>query len=310
MKVADQISTGGMYAEKISEPKPMLGLLPTRRGFLSVAAALASTRASASGRATPLRIGVTDWNLNLSAKPESVKEAAELGFEGVQVSFGRQLVNGKMPADEPEIIAQYLALSKQTRVAIDGTCVDRLHDNGLKSDPLALKWVSDAIRLTRDLKVNVLLLPFFGRWAITTDSEMKRVAHALRELAPEAEKAGVILGLEDMISAKDNVRIMEMSQSKNVLVYYDVGNSTQAGFDVAQEIRWLGKDRICQFHFKDNPHFLGEGAIQFTPVVQAVRDIGWSGWVNLETDARPGSMDADMRRNLSYIRHVIDAVYV
>ena len=257
----------------------------------------------------PLRIGVTDWNLELSAKPESVQKAAELGFQGVQISFGRELAAGKMPADQPEVIARYLKLSQQTGVAVDGTCVDRLHDNGLKSDPLALKWVSDAIRLTRDLKVSVLLLPFFGRWAIKSDAEIGRVGDALRELAPEAEKAGVILGLEDTISAEDNVRIMEMSRSKNVLVYYDVGNSTQAGFDVLQEIRWLGKDRICQFHFKDNPHFLGEGAIQFAPVVQAIRDIGWSGWINLETDARPGSLDGDMRRNLGYLRRLVDEVY-
>jgi L-ribulose-5-phosphate 3-epimerase len=54
-----------------------------------------------------------------------------------------------------------------------------------------------------------------------------------------------------------------MSRSKNVLVCYNVGNSTQAGFDIAKEIRWLGKDRICQFHFKDNPHFLGAGSIHF-----------------------------------------------
>ena len=81
---------------------------------------------------------------------------------------------------------------------------------------------------------------------------------------------------------------MEMSRSKNVaFLPYDVGNSTKAGFDVVKEVRWLGKDRV-QFHFKDNPHFLGEGAIQFTPFVQAIRDIGWSGWANLETDARRG----------------------
>jgi L-ribulose-5-phosphate 3-epimerase len=287
----------------------MYRLLSTRRRFLGTAAGFACTHSIAFGRTVPLRIGVTDWNLNLSAKPESVKKAAELGFDGVQISFGRELVDGKMPADQPEVIARYLSSSQQDGVAIDGACVDRLHDNGLKSDPLALRWMSDAIRLTRDLKVNVLLVPFFGRWAIKSDAEMARVGDALRELAPEAEKAGVILGLEDTISAEDNVRIMEMSRSKNVLVYYDVGNSTKAGFDVAQEIRWLGKDRICQFHFKDNPHLLGEGAIQFTPVVQAIRDSGWSGWANLETDARPGSLDADMRRNLSYIRRVIDGVY-
>jgi L-ribulose-5-phosphate 3-epimerase len=287
----------------------MHSLRSTRRRFLGAAAGLACTHTIAFGRTKPLRIGITDWNLDLSAKSESVTKAAELGFQGVQISFGRELVNGKMPADQPEVIARYLSLSQQNGVAIDGTCVDRLHDNGLKSDPLALKWVSDAIRLTRDLKVKVLLVPFFGRWAIKSDAEMARVGGALRELAAEAEKAGVILGLEDTISAEDNVRIMEMSRSKNVLVYYDVGNSTKAGFDVAQEIRWLGKNRICQFHFKDNPHFLGEGAIQFTPVVQAIKDIGWSGWANLETDARPGSLDADMRRNLSYIRRVLDGVY-
>jgi L-ribulose-5-phosphate 3-epimerase len=284
-------------------------LQSTRRCFLGAAAGFACTPSIAFGRTVPLRIGVTDWNLNLSAKPESVTKAAELGFQGVQISFGRELVDGKMSADQPEVIARYLSLSQQHGVPIDGTCVDKLHDNGLKSDPLALRWVSDAIRLTRDLKVKVLLVPFFGRWAIQSDAEIGRVGDALRELGPEAEKAGVILGLEDTISAEDKVRIMDMSRSKNVLVYYDVGNSTQAGFDVVKEIRWLGKDRICQFHFKDNPHFLGEGAIQFTPVVQAVRDIGWSGWANLETDARPGSLDADMRRNLGYIRRVIDGVY-
>ncbi len=287
----------------------MHSLQSTRRSFLGAAAGIACTHSIAFGRTIPLRIGVTDWNLKLGAKPESVKKAAELGFQGVQISFGRELVDDKMPADRPEVIARYLSLSQQLGVTIDGTCVDRLHDNGLKSDPLALRWVSDAIRLTRDLKVNVLLLPFFGRWAIQSEAEIGRVGDALRELAPEAEKAGVILGLEDTISAEDNARIMEASRSKNVLVYYDVGNSTQAGFDVVKEISWLGKDRICQFHFKDNPHFLGEGSIQFAPIVQAIRDIGWSGWANLETDARPDSLDADMRRNLSYIRRVVEGVY-
>ena len=74
---------------------------------------------------------------------------------------------------------------------------------------------------------------------------------------PEAEKAGVILGLENTISAEDNVRIMDRARSKAVLVYYDIGNSTKAGFNVAREIDWLGKKRICQMHFKDNPNYLG-----------------------------------------------------
>ena len=273
-----------------------------RRTFLSTFAAASLCPAASPKSRKSIRIGVTDWNLHQGANPESVAKAAQLGFEGVQISFGRQLVDGKMPVDRPEMVAQYLALSKQHGIAIDGTCVDKLHDNGLKSDPLALRWVSDAIRLTRALKTRVLLLPFFGRWAIQTEAEKEHIGDALRELAPEAEKAGAILGIENTISAEDNARILDRSRSNHVRVYYDSGNSTLAGFDINHEIRWLGAERICQFHFKDNPHLLGEGSIRFKPVVRSIEDIGWSGWINLETDARQGSLDADMRTNLNYVR--------
>jgi sugar phosphate isomerase/epimerase len=98
---------------------------------------------------------------------------------------------------------------------------------------------------------------------------------------------------------------MDRSRASNVKVYYDVGNSTKAGFDVVKEIRWLGNDRICQFHLKDNPHYLGEGKIQFAPIIRTIRDIGFSGFANLETDAHPQTLDADMRRNLAYIRRIM-----
>jgi sugar phosphate isomerase/epimerase len=273
-----------------------------RRDFLGSVAAAGLCSASAFGKKFRPRIGVTDWNLELGANPDAVPLAAKLGFDGVQMSFGRKLVDGKMPTDNPEVIARYLSLSKQNKIPIDGTCVDKLHDNGLKSDPLASKWVVDSIRLTKALHTRVLLLPFFGRWALETQAEKDRVGDALRELGPEAARAGVILGIENTISAEDNVRIMERSKSPSVMVYYDVGNSTKAGFDPVKEIRWLGKDRICQIHLKDNPHYLGEGAIQFEPIMQAIRDIGFTGFANLETDLPSKNLDADMRRNLAYIR--------
>ncbi len=279
----------------------------TRRNFLYSALALSfSSRLEFAGD-QKLRIGVTDWNLNLGANPDAVSLAAQLGFDGLQMSFGRKIVDDKMPADNPEVIARYLSLSKQFNIPIDGTCVDRLHDNGLKNDKLAPKWVLDSMRLTKALNAKVLLLPFFGPRALQIKDEMDHVGDVLRDLAPEAEKAGVVLGLEDTISAEDNVRIMDRSRSASVSVYYDVGNSTKAGFDVVKEIRWLGKDRICQFHLKDNPHYLGEGSIQFPAVMHAIRDIGFSGYANLETDAHPNQLEADMRRNLTYIRKVIES---
>jgi sugar phosphate isomerase/epimerase len=278
----------------------------SRRALLQSAALAGLGVRLAGGAARNIPIGVTDWNLKLGADPEALPLAAKIGFEGVQISFGRRIVNDKMPLDDPEIISRYLNLSTEHRIPINGTCVDKLHDNGLKSDKLAIKWVLDAIRLTSALKTKVLLLPFFGKWAIQNQDEGNAVGDALREIAPEAEKAGIILGLEDTISAENNVRIVDRSKSKQVSVYYDTGNSAAAGFDVVKEIRWLGSGRICQFHLKDNPHYLGEGTISFPRVIEAIREIGFTGAANLETDTHPGvSVEADMRKNLAYIRQVM-----
>ena len=274
----------------------------SRRTLLTSALGCAAAVRLLAGRRTQFKIGVPDWSLNLGANPDAVGLAKKLGFDGVQISFGRLLVSGKLPLDNPELIAHYLQLSAQNNIPIDGTCVDRLHMDVLKRDKAAVRWVSDSIRLTKALKTQVLLLPFFGRGALKTRAEMDYVADALRELGPEAAKAGVILGLEDTISAMDNVSIMERSKSDAVKVYYDVGNSNTAGFDPISEIRWLGRKRICQIHLKDTGQWLGEGVIRYPPLIRAIQDIDFTGYANIEMSSKPGQLEGDMKKNLAYVR--------
>jgi len=274
-----------------------------RRSFL--AGGVLSLAGRAKARSHGLKVGITDWNLRLSSKVDAVETAARLRFDGVQVSLGRKAIEGKLPLDDRVVQQQYLTASKINKIPIDGTCLDILHTNYLKNDKLGAKWVADSIPITKNLEARVILLPFFGKGALTTQPEMDYVGDVLREIAPEAEKAGVILGLEDTISAEDNVRIMERTKSPAVLTYYDVGNSTQGGFDVLKEIHWLGRDRIFQFHLKDNPHYLGEGKIDFPQIVKAIDDIGFKGFANLETDSPSNVVEDDLARNLRYVRRLM-----
>jgi sugar phosphate isomerase/epimerase len=277
-----------------------------RRRFLQLSAGAAASLVVQHGRlsAAPPRfkVGVTDWNLRLTGKVEAIALAKSLGFDGVQVSIGRNPVGDKLPLDNPELQRAYLAESKAQAFPIGSLCLDSLHRNYLKNDPLGQRWVADSVRIASAMGIKVVLLPFFGNGALKTPAEMDYVGDALREIAPSAEKAGVVLGLEDTISAKDNVRIMERTKSPAVLTYYDVGNSTVNGFDVVPEIRWLGKPRICEVHLKDNPHYLGEGTIDFPGVVRALADIGFAEWAQLETDSPSKSVEKDLARNLAFIR--------
>ena len=283
----------------------------TRREFLRVGATgLASTAlfrhhllTYAASKGVKFKLGVTDWNLQQEAKIGSLALAKRIGFDGVQISLG--LEADRLPLGDPELQRAFLNESSRVGLPIASVCLNILHWHILKSDPPAQRWVADAIPIARKLGVKVILLPFFGRGALKTQAEMNYVGDVLRELAPDAEKAKVILGLEDTLSARDNVRIMERSRSPAVLVYYDVGNSTNNGFDIIEEIRWLGRERICEVHLKDNPHFLGQGRINFRAVIDTLAGIGFEEWAHLETDSPTGSVEKDMKRNLAYVRELI-----
>jgi len=281
----------------------------TRRSFIelgvSATAAASVLPAFAAKSKVKFKVGVTDWNLKLEDKVESIALAKSLGFDGVQVSIGK-VTEDKLPLSDPTLQKTFLDESKRVGLPIESLCLEMLHRNYLKSDPLGQRWVADCIPIAKAMGVRVVLLPFFGKGALETTAEMDKVGDILKEVAPAAERSGVILGLEDTISARDNVRIMERSKSPAVLTYYDVGNSTKGGFNVVEEIRWLGGKRICEVHLKDNPHYLGEGTIDFKGVIDALADIGFDGWAQLETEC-PASVEADMRRNLKFVRDLIAA---
>src|SRR6266571_2343046 len=283
-----------------------------RRQFIRTGgAALAAAALTAQLQAgyTKLKIGAPDWNLKLEAKPASIELAKNIGFDGVQISLGHSSdpknPPAHLPVSTPDLLDQFVTEARKNQLPIASTCVEILHRNYLKNDPLGKQWVAESIPLTKKLGARVILLPFFGTGALQTRAEMDYVGDFLKEIGPEAEKTGVILGLENTNSAEDNARILDRAQSKAVLVYYDVGNSFNNGFDIYKEIGWLGKDRICEFHLKDNPNLIGQGKIDFPKVIGAIVETGFNGWAQLETVAPSGDVSKDMKANLDFVRGLL-----
>jgi L-ribulose-5-phosphate 3-epimerase len=296
----------------------------TRREFImtgSMAAAGLAMFASCNGDRQVLegvKIGVIDINgrdgvqfggLGRTAELSAVEKAARIGFEGVEITFGGPDEDGILRLAREQRQQQYLDEFEAYGIEPAGTHLMILHENYLKDpdDPLAVQWVEQAIPATRNLGTEVILLPFFFDGAIEERHEQEYVSDVLRELAPEAEANGVILGLENTLSAEDNMFILERVNSPAVKVYYDVGNSTNFGHDIYSEIPLLG-DNICQFHIKDNPHYMGQGEIDFERVFRLIDEINFQGWMNIETLPVSGDIadrEQDLRINLEYTRETI-----
>jgi L-ribulose-5-phosphate 3-epimerase len=268
-----------------------------------------TVRALAAKRGVKFKLGVTDWTLKLAGQPEAVLMAGELGFDCLQVSVGRIPRDGKLVLSDKSLQQTYLAESKRHKCPIGSLYLDILHVNGLKwrEDPLGPRWVAESIPIAKALKAKVLLLPFFGKQRLEDQGEIEYVGDALKEIAPAASRAGVILAVETTLSAQDNLTLIERSKSRAVQVYYDVGNASKAGLDVVAELKLLGRDKLAELHFKDNPRYLGEGQVDFAAIIEALADLGYDRRVLLETDSPSGDVEVDLTRNQAYVRRLIDA---
>jgi L-ribulose-5-phosphate 3-epimerase len=276
-----------------------------RRSFLSsVLAAGLPLRARAGAG---LRIGTMDTVLKLAGKPGAIPLAKRLGLTAVQVTLGRTSDGKTLPLEDAGLQKRYLSLSQQQDMPIDSTYIDMLHVSCLKSDPVAPKWVMQGIEITKNLRAPILMTVFFGKCAVVNRKELDYVIGTFRELTAAAERSGVILGFENTLSGEDNRYAVDRIASPAFKIWYDVGNSTYNGYDVPAEIRMLGRERICQFHFKDRG-YLGEGKVQFGPILKAISDIGFQGYANLETNSPSGDVEKDTRRNLAYLRGVMSEV--
>jgi L-ribulose-5-phosphate 3-epimerase len=276
----------------------------SRRSFVTTAASCAAAGSLFAQRVPGLKIGTMDGVLKLSGNPDAVRVAKQLNLAAVQVTLGHATEEGTLPLEDSGLQGAFRKASKQYGVPLDSTYLDMLHVNCLKNDPLASKWVEKGIGITKNLNAGILMTVFFGKCQVLQRPELDYVVDRFRELAPHAERAGVILGFENTSSGEDNRYAVDKVASNAFKVWYDVGNSTYNGYDVPKEIRMLGRDRICQFHFKDHG-YLGEGKVNYPPILRAIAAIGFKGYANLETTSPSGSVEADTKRNLAYLRRLM-----
>jgi len=247
------------------------------------------------------KIGACEWNLG-RADPSSFDVAKEIGLDGVQVNMGR--VANDMHLRKPEVQKAYLAAAKRTGLEIGSLAIGEMNNVPLKSDPRAARWLDESIDVCKALGVTVSMPACFGRGDLDM-AKTKEIDHfvgVLKDVAPKAEREGIIIGLENYLSAEDNMTLIDRVGSSAVQVYYDVGNSTDKGRDILKEIRTLGK-LICEFHAKDAGHMLGRGRIDFKGVRKAIDEIGYSGWIQIEA-ARPHGLIEDYRAHYRYLRGI------
>jgi L-ribulose-5-phosphate 3-epimerase len=301
-----------------------------RRNFLGTAAAGAVAfhlqRTAAASVEGSVKVGMCDWNLGPMADPEMIPKAKEAHLEGIQVSVGT--APDKMLLRSPEVRRKYLEMGKRHGISFPSVAAGLLNNIPLKSEPQAAIFVIDTIEAAAALGSYCTLLAFFAEGDLRArDSEgnfknvgtgpfksyeldepgVTRVVDVLKQAAPRARDLNMIIGLENTLTAEQNLAILDEVGSEYVQIYYDLGNSTEYGYDVPGEIRQIGNENICEIHLKDwHAPMLGDstGAVDFQAAADACRDIRFDKWYVLETSGRKDRFIEDTRTNVAYAKQM------
>jgi len=253
------------------------------------------------------KISACDWSIGKMATPDALKVAKEIGLDGVQVSLGT--AGNNMHLRQAAVQQQYKDAARDTGDEVSSLAIGELNGVPYKSDPRTIEWVSDCVDVMVAMNTKVVLLAFFSKGDLLGNKAgTDEVVRRLKAVAPKAEKAGVVLGIESWLSAEQHMDIIQRVGSPAVKVYYDVCNSNDKGYDIYKEIRWLGAKQICEFHMKENGALLGQGRIDFKKVRAAIDDIGYSGWMQIEAAVPPGGrMPESYVQNRRFLRGIFPA---
>lgn len=254
--------------------------------------------------------GLNAWSLpgglEGTLKPEdAIAKAEQYGFEALELCVGP---DGELSLETSEARCREIVKTagdagiKLLSVA-SGTYWGRaVGDSDTPTRQAAIEDLRKLVRITGWLGAKTLLtIPgavdvFFApdRAVQSYDSVRQYAAEGLRAVAPEAEAAGVRMGIENvwnrfLMSPVELLQFIEEVGSPAVGSYLDVGNVLPFGYP-EQWLRIL-KDRIVGIHFKDFRRAVGtaegfvdllEGDVDWPAVMAAIAEIGYDGPVVAE----------------------------
>ncbi|MCA9259286.1 MAG: sugar phosphate isomerase/epimerase, partial [Planctomycetales bacterium] len=207
----------------------------------------------------------------------------------------------------------FLERARELDLRICSLAMSGFYAQSFAERPTVLRMVKDCIDTMEAMEVRTAFLPLGVRSDLVQHPELRpAVVDRLGQVAQMAERAGVVLGIETAYDAKEEARLLDEIGSAAVKSYFNFANALQNGREVTEELRTLGKDRICQIHCTDEDGVWLENntRLDLPKVKTTLDELGWTGWLVIERsrDAR-NSRDVvgNFGANTRYLKRVFQS---
>lgn len=175
----------------------------------------------------------------------------------------------------------------------------------------------DLVRLCADLGGTLMVIGSPKQRNLLPGVTRERALGFAREVferaLPEAERSGVTMAIEPLTpretdfinTAADGIELIERINHPRFRLHLDVKAMTGSEKDPLPEVIRRSAKHLHHFHAND-PNLLGPGMgeVDHRPIMKALKEVGYSGYVSVEVfDYRPGA-EYIARQSLNYLRQI------
>jgi sugar phosphate isomerase/epimerase len=258
------------------------------------------------------KIAVVDLMILKRQKLGALQLTKDIGADGVEIDMGglgqRETFDNQLA--KPEIRQQFIDKAKELNLEICSLAMTGFYAQSFATRPTYERMLQDCFDTMKALNVKVAFLPLGTQGDLRKNPELRpAIVERLKVVGKMAQKAGVVVGIETALDATGEVALLKEINSKHIQIYFNFSNPLKEGRDLNQELRILGRKRICQMHAtdEDGVWLQNNTRLDMQKVKQTLADIGWQGWLVIERsrDATdPRNVKKNFGANAAYLKSV------
>jgi L-ribulose-5-phosphate 3-epimerase len=217
--------------------------------------------------------------------PEEFAQAKRLGFSYLEWIYEAERAQ-ENPIASSAGRAAIRACAAQSGLPVGSVCADyfmihRLAGGAASERKQHAAALSELVRWTRELGATRILLPLLETSALDSPERVREATESIQSACPALEAYDVTLGLEMEIPGEAYAAVIRGIDHAHVRAYYDTGNSTAQGLDIASDILPL-LPVLEAVHLKDRllagtSQPFGRGAANFAGFFSAIASAGYRG---------------------------------
>ncbi len=219
----------------------------------------------------------------------------EWGFEGVEL-----FLSPEEPADIPYLRHELkrIGLERTTCVVLPREA--HLPSPDVETHRRGLAYLNQCVERTADLEARLMCGPLHSGLGVMTgrrrtQDEWNRAVEGLQQVARRAGGLGVTLCVEPLNRfetyflniQEDAVRLIEEIGEPNVRVHFDTFHANIEERDPIKTLKALAT-RLGHVHISENDRGVpGNGHVDWRATLLALKEIGYNGWLTIESFAQP-----------------------